>query len=76
MNPKGYATTTPTRRTLSGRRVPIVFHKERTGWLGLGPARTVTDQVIYDGVRANVKARRRAAAKAAKIARRANRGRS
>jgi hypothetical protein len=75
MNPKGYDSETPTRRTLTGKRVPIVFRKERTGWLGLGPAVTVTDQVIYDGVPANVKARRRAAGKVAKQSRKINRGR-
>ncbi|GAB3884409.1 hypothetical protein [Terrabacter terrigena] len=67
----------PTRRTLSGKRVPVVFMERRApGLLGLlGRTVTVSDQVFYNGVPANVKARRRAASKVARQSRKANRGR-
>lgn len=65
----------PTRRTLSGKRVPVVYRKQRAGWLGIGRVIEVSDQRFYNMVPANVKARRRAAGKVAKASRRINRGR-
>lgn len=70
------STTPPTRRTLSGRRVPEVFTTRSNGifaMFGLGPETTTSDRVHYNGVPANVKARRRAAGKAAKASRKINR---